>query len=420
VRRLLFASLVLIGLLSLPGCGHGAAAKAWPFKRLQLGMANPPGDAALVKRSAPFGFRYQYLSAGVNTGQSWQTWGHGHGTFVSDYIQESKAHGMVPVFSYYQLRQSRPGASIGDEATADLTNLRDPGTMRAYYEDLKAFFRRCSRARGPVVLHVEPDLWGYVEQHATHNDASTVPAAVASSGMPGLQRLPNTVAGFAKAVLVLRTKYARHVIVGYHASIWGTGKALPGSHPSDSTVRWMAAKAASFYRSLHAGYDVVFSELADRDAGYAQVHDGGGAKEWWSSTDFAHDVRFLKDFHGVVHLPIVLWQIPVGNTLMRAMNNTRYHYQDNKVQFLLGENSRTLLRSYLRAGVTALLFGSGHSEDTCACDEAHDGVTNPAPINGNTLRSLSADDDGGYFRARAAAYYRNGAIRLPSVKARGG
>jgi hypothetical protein len=376
-------------------------------------MASQPGDAARMKRSAPFRLRYQYLSAGVNTGASWRTWGHGHGTWVSDYIRESEAHRMIPVFSYYQLRQSRPGASIGDEATADLMNLQDSETMRAYYEDLKAFFRRASHARAPVVLQVEPDLWGYVEQHARHNDASTVPAAVASSGMPGLQRTPNTVAGFARAVLALRTRYAPHVIVGYHVSIWGTGKDIHGSHPSDTMVHWMAARAASFYRSLHARYDALFSELADRDAGYAEVRDGKGAEPWWSSTDFAHLRLFLKDLHRTVRLPIVLWQIPLGNTLMRAMNNTPYHYQDNKVQYLLGQGSRKRLRSYLRAGVTALLFGSGQSEDTCACDAAKDGVTNPVPIGGNTRPSLSADDDGGYFGARARAYYKRGALRLP-------
>jgi hypothetical protein len=416
VRRLLLLPLIGLWLLPLAGCGH-ADARSWPFGRLQLGIADPLGDAASLVRTAPFGLRYQYLSAGVNTGRSWRNWGHGHGSYVSDYIRESEAHHIVPVFSYYQLRQSRPGASIGDEATADLTNLRDPVTMRAYYEDLKALFQRASRASGRVVLQIEPDLWGYVEQHARHNDPSTVPAAVASSGMPGFHRMRNTVAGFAQAVLTLRDKYAPHVIVGYHVSLWGTGKDIPGSYLSDTTVRGMAAKAARFYHSLHARYDVLFSELAARDAGYAQVRDGKGTAEWWKAIDFERDMRFLTDLHATVRLPIVLWQIPVGNTLMRAVNNTRHHYQDNKVQFLLGGGSRVHLRSYLRAGVVAFLFGSGQPDDTCACDAAHDGVTNPAPIDGNTRLSLSADDDGGYLRARAAAYYHQGALGLPSVNA---
>ena len=66
-----------------------------------------------------------------------------------------------------------------------------------------------------------------------------------------------------------------------------------------------------------------------------------------------------------------------------------------------------------RAGFAGFLFGRGADGPTCACDAAKDGVTNPAPINGNTRPSLSADDDGGYFKAQARSYYRGGALPLP-------
>ena len=59
------------------------------------------------------------------------------------------------------------------------------------------------------------------------------------------------------------------------------------------------------------------------------------------------------------------------------------------------------------------LFGGGNGEVTCACDAAGDGVTNPTPINGNTVNSYNADDDGGFFHNRAAAYYTAGAMSLP-------
>jgi hypothetical protein len=68
---------------------------------------------------------------------------------------------------------------------------------------------------------------------------------------------------------------------------------------------------------------------------------------------------------------------------------------------------------YLAAGFAGLMFGRGADDNTCACDAAHDGATNPPPIDGNTRPSLSADDDGGYFRDRVRAYYRAGALPLP-------
>ncbi len=110
----------------LPALPHG-----WPAT-LQLGLADQPGDAPALHSSVPLGMRYQYLSGGVNRGRDWATYDP-DGTFVSRYVKESlKAH-TTPVFTYYTLRQSAPGASRRDEGTADLANLRDVKTMRAWY-----------------------------------------------------------------------------------------------------------------------------------------------------------------------------------------------------------------------------------------------------------------------------------------------
>ena len=84
--------------------------------------------------------------------------------------------GEIPVFSYYQLLQSKPDVS-GGEAQADLAHLDDPSTMAAYWRDVRLFFQRAHGTK-TVVLHVEPDLWGYIEQRASGDDAATVPAVV--------------------------------------------------------------------------------------------------------------------------------------------------------------------------------------------------------------------------------------------------
>jgi hypothetical protein len=245
---------------------------------------------------------------------------------------------------------------------------------------------------------MEPDLFGYIEQHAAHGDASTVPAAVASTGIPPLHGLPNTAAGFAQAVLVLRDRLAARVIVGYPISIWGTGKDIHLSHPTSTEVDRMATAAVAFYRSLHASFDVTFTELTDRDAGYAEIVNGEGSGAWWAPVDFTHDLRFLRDYHARIPLPIVMWQIPLGNTVSPTVNNTPYHYKDNKVQWLLGSGSGPHLRAFVNAGGAALLFGGGQAQDTDAGDASGDGHP----------------DDGGYFDARARAYYAAGALSLPA------
>ena len=377
----------------------GGVSIPWPYRDLQIGLANAPGGAAGLAAAAPFGFRYQYLAGGVNTGQDWTHW-NPNGSFASLYIAESEARHIIPVFSYYELRQSQPGAGVADEASADLGNLANVATMRSYYLALELFYRRAAEARGPVVLQMEPDLFGYVEQHAGQGDAETVPAAVASTGIPHLRGLPNTAAGFAQAVLVLRDRLAPRVIVGYPISIWGTGKDIHLSHPSSGEVDRMAAAAVSFYRSLHASFDVTFTELTDRDAGYAEVVNGAGAGAWWGPVDFNHDLRFLRDYHARIPLPIVMWQIPLGNTVSPTVNNTPYHYKDNKVQWLLGSGSDPHLRAFVNAGGVALLFGGGQAQDTDAGDASGDGHP----------------DDGGYFDARARAYYAAGALPLAATR----
>ena len=175
----------------------------------------------------------------------------------------------------------------------------------------------------------------------------------------------------------------------------------------------LARRAARFYRSLGARFDVVFTDASDRDAGFKQLVYGDGGASWWDARDFARLTRFWSTFVRASRKRLVVWQIPLGNTRMRAMNDTWGHYRDNRVQWWLDDASGTHLRSLVRAGVVALLFGGGADGTTCACDARRDGVTNPAPIDGNTQESLSADDDGGFFRAKAREYYRRGALRLP-------
>jgi hypothetical protein len=374
--------------------GGGAAAdhaplppvpKGWP-RSLQLGLADSPGGAAALHGSAPLGFRYQYLAGGVNTGTGWATW-NPDGAFATMYVQDSWAHGVLPVLTYYMLLQSKPGG--GDEAHADLTNLQDPETMRAYWDDVRLLFRRVRGAKA-VVVHVEPDLWGYLEQ------ANAVPLASA----------------FARQWVKLRNRLAPNVLLAYHMSGWGTKHDIVYEDPPDATVRAYAGQSAAFYRSLHARFDVAFEDFSDRDAGFYEKIEGN-PRTWFTAADFHRHVLYGATFVRLAHLRLAAWQIPLGNTKMRAMDNTWDHFQDNRVEWLLDDASRGHLRAYANAGYIAFLFGRGADGATCACDAAKDGVTSPEPIDGNTRVSLSADDDGGFFRDRARAYYRRGALGLP-------
>ena len=404
----------------------------WPA-RVEIGVADSPGGAAAVRATAPMLFRYQYLAGGVNTGNGWATW-NTNGDFPKFYIQDSIANGMIPVFTYYMLLQSSPGG--GEESDADFANLNNTATMTAYYNDLILFFQKAALFPSQrVVLHVEPDFWGYMEQRSVNDNATTVPAKVSETGIAALQGLPSTVAGFARAVVKLRDTYAPNVTLAYHLSVWGTMIDIAISNPPDAQVDALGVRAANFYTSLGANFDIVFTDIADRDAAFKQYVYGDQGISWWDAEDFRRSARLLGKFTMTAGKRLVMWQLPLGTMRMRAQNNTWGHYQDNRVEWLLDDATRAHLTSYRDAGVVAFLFGGGAAGVTCACDANGNGVTNPAPINGNTMQSqlaaagtppsqttvggvptlvtpYAANDDGGYFRWRVWAYYQAGALPL--------
>jgi hypothetical protein len=282
--------------------------------------------------------RYQYLAGGVNTGRGWAIWNPG-GSFVSDYVRESLRGHTIPVLTYYQLLQSSP-AKGGDEAAKDLSNLRDAATMRAYWADYGLLLRRVAAAAGrrPVVIHVEPDLWGYLEQ----------------AGAGALAR------GFAQHLIGLRDRLAPHVLLAWHLSVWGTNEDPTYSKPSLAHMDALAAKSSAFYRSLRARFDLVFNDVTDRDAGFYQRVEGN-PDTGWGPADFGRHDRYVAGFTRRTHVPVVLWQLPLGNT---TLDDTWGHYRDNRVQWWLG--SRAHLQATHQSGVIGLLFGGGADGTTSA------------------------------------------------------
>src|SRR3954452_16802572 len=136
MRRML---LIALCIFALPAPAQAA--------RIQLGLASQPGGAAAMRTAAPFGYRYQYLAGGVNTGSGWATWNE-NGTFVSRYVGESRAAGVMPVFPYCKRLQSQPAAG-GDEKAKGRTTLPNGATMAASRRDLSLYLRR-AKGHEPV------------------------------------------------------------------------------------------------------------------------------------------------------------------------------------------------------------------------------------------------------------------------------
>ncbi|MDQ6811047.1 MAG: hypothetical protein M3Z95_03995, partial [Actinomycetota bacterium] len=220
--------------------------------------------------------------------------------------------------------------------------LRNAATMRAYWADYRLVLRRVAVAAGRrlAIIHVEPDLWGYLEQaHA---------GALARS--------------FAQQLIALRDRLAPHVLLAWHLSVWGTNEDPSYSKPSLAHMDALAARSATFYKVLKAHFDLVFNDITDRDAGFYQLVEGNGHTSWGPS-DFRRHDAYIAGFTGRTRTAVVLWQLPLGNTML---NDTWEHYRDNRVQWWLDDPSGKHLRATRDAGVIGLLFGGGAGGTTSA------------------------------------------------------
>src|SRR5438874_4034360 len=389
-----------------------------------FGLANQPSEIGWMTSSrVPWGYRYQYLAGVVNTGTGWETWNSPPGQFAGYYMSNSASNGYFPVFSYYELLQSTPSTGA-NESDRDFNNLNNAPTMNAYYANFVLLMHQAATYGGQVIVQVEPDLWGYLEQRAAGGLAASVPAKVKSSGYADVAGIDDTVQGFAGALLHLRDKYAPNVLLATHASSWASGVDIATNTWAAVNPAQEADKVAAFLNSAGVAsnpwgstFNLVFNDVADHDAGWWELvnHDGGA--HWWDRTNAKLPnvnqwLAWMTEMHLRTARSLIEWQVPVGNQYYLTENNTDGHYQDNRAEIFLANTS-----ALQAAGIQAVLFGAGNAGSTTYTNAKSDGVTNNSGVPTtdvaggctacNTHVSSLADDDGGFLRIFVGRFYAN-------------
>jgi hypothetical protein len=391
-----------------------------------FGLESAPGNVQYMndmrsQNGAAFDYRYQYLSAGVNTGHGWETWNSPAGAFATYYIQDSAKNHYIPVLVYYEMLQSNGSCGSCAEPQKDLSNLANASVMKSYYANWALLMQKIGATHTTTLVIVEPDLWGFMEQSVANgsNSATSVPASVASSGYGAVAGMPNTAQGFAWALLHLRDLYARNAVLALHASNWATRIDISSNTDPNLNVRGVAQKEAQFLLSAGikgnpAGisrWNLLSNDVADHDSGQSGI--------WWDRNNktlpnFSRYLQFISALTADSGLHVMMWQVPDGNQYFDTENNSQGHTQDNRPEYILGH-----VADFAHAGILGVLFGPGNG-GTEYDDATHDGVTNPAPISTyecnrcNNHQSQYADDDGGYLRIFAGQYYKNGPYPLPA------
>src|SRR6202163_1916122 len=423
----MLAAFGLLGGASYPAVAAAPARLATPVlpSGFGFGLANGPADIGWMTASGvPWGYRYQYLAGGVNTGTGWETWNTPPGQFAGYYMADSASHGYFPVFSYYELLQSTP-SSATNESDRDFNNLNNASTMNAYYANFVLLMKQAATYGGQVIVQVEPDLWGYLEQRAAGGTAASLSAKVKSSGHADVAGIDDTAQGFAGALLHLRDKYAPNVLLATHASSWAsfvdiatnTNPAVNPAHEADLVAAFLnsAGVASNPWGST---FDLIFNDVADHDAPWWELvqHDGGA--HWWDRTNaklpnFNQWLAWMTELHARTARPLIEWQVPVGNQYYLTMNNTDGHYQDNRAEIFIGH-----VPALQAAGVQAVMFGAGNAGQTTYTDAKADGITNNGGVPTTDLAggcnacnshwSWYADDDGGFLRIFVGGFYHPG------------
>lgn len=368
--------------------------------QMLVGLFEDGGQTWMKNSGVPWNARYRYLVKGWSN-----NFGYGQldGSFARGYFDECAAQNAVPAVAYYEMN-GEPG---GGESSF-LAKAQNVATMTDYFSDFKLLMQRVKDFGKPVLVLLEADGYAFIEQQAKEDP--TTAAAVASTGLPELAGLPNTVAGWGLAFLQMRKAIgATNAVLGIHVSAWASGKDISyGSvtdplDPEVAKVHDFLAPLGLEANSTGQTYDVLVGDPLDRDSDFYRLVNND-PNRWWDATDdapiasrsFNRYAEWMRLWNVKTTKRWVLWQIPLGNSNMLNVNNDgqpSQGYKDNRTEYFFGENSQAHLQKFAASGAIALLFGAG--------------------VGGQSSYQNDTYSDGKLFmQTHAGAFFANGGLAI--------
>jgi MYXO-CTERM domain-containing protein len=273
---------------------------------------------AEAEYGADFRLLYVYvLAGGMDDPDNFEQW------YVRPMIETTQQMGAIPVLTFYQLLDlGRAAGYTGTEAEVVQQGLEDPAVMKTYFDHFIWLLEIAETYPPPVVVHVEPDSWGFMMWAMGvegNSDASSVEVMVSGSGHPDVQGFADDAGGLGKALLALRDQYAPSVRLGWHASNFRVG-----THPEVVT---------RFYSAM-GEWDLLVGERPHLE------QDGVSWWEPWDETLLDTNLTWLSEVVASAEVPLVFWQTSLGDD---------WHLLENS------DESGTLAR-FAQAGAVSWLF----------------------------------------------------------------
>ena len=325
------------------------------------------------------------------------------GQYLRSFLNDCSRDGVIPMITRYTFYQSGQ-THCGENREGRITELgANVEFLTKYFNDFRFMCQIIGENKNrKVILHIEPDLLGYGRQLykcSPNNIAMQVKAANPIDGAG----FDNTFAGFGKCLISMARKYAPNALVGFHASAWGTasGASLDNNRNAGMDLKADAAVIANDLLELGAGgTDFIALDPLDRDADYYMLTrttgNGQPDNRWWDAANktlpnFAQHFTWVAELKQIVGLPLVWWQIPLGNaaspnTAVTDINSELAGgYKDNRVDYFMDPEH---INEIVKMGGVLLAFGAGQGDQT-----------NPLSDGGNFMNKVKAykQSNAGYF-----------------------
>ncbi len=363
-------------------------------------------------------YRYRYVNEGVNP------YGNAcvnlfNWKWDADYSKHAQRDGGVEAsYVIYVLQEEGGRIKL-------LENMKSAEKMRQFFHTL-IIVAEHAKGYGATIV-VEPDTWGYLLQDHYQNkpiesietDPLKIPAMVnnledihkhdyfwtipdtskpwnkvADSverviSLDYMSDLPNTMAGFGRAMIRTLHKFAPDSYVGFLASHWSVNLGLDGNGWSQHGLVWADSVLIDtsakinidffnkfYYGSITEENPVQPGDLPDfigveKNGWCAGLYEtkktdpatGGPVMSWyWDDTHMKNYLKWVKQIGEGLDLPVLGWQISIGN--MDNVNLEDYPNMANSFKDTFFPYFFKHVDEFLDAGFIGFLVGKGLSQGT--------------------------------------------------------
>lgn len=333
-------------------------------KNMMVGLFEGNDSSWMKNSGVPWNSRYIYLTKGWTN--NWG-WGDRDGTYALDFMKSCAQMNAVPYIQYYCMNEMPGGGE-----TQFYTKTKNAATMKEYFSDFILLMKKVKEFGKPVVILVEADGFGFMQKQTK---STSDYCAIKDTGLSELKSLPNSVAGWGMSFLEIRRKVGvKNALLGIHVSGWASGKDIVYFSTSDK-LQPEVDKVYSFLSPMGLGsnqtgetYDLLVGDPLDRDPEFYRINNK--QDRWLDTNDnasinsksFNRYAEWLRLWNVKSKKRWILWQIPLGNSNHKNVNNNggaREGYKGNFPEYFFGNGMSNHLTKYANSGVIALLFGAG-------------------------------------------------------------